>query len=203
MRFKLLNCTFNISFSFFALLILMMISINKEYYLAALGSAVIHECGHIFVSFCCKERIKEIQFSLYGLVIVKDGTSASVLRNILILIFGPLFNIFTASFMLLLKCFQMKISDYFIISNILLALFNLLPISNLDGGSIFEQIIAVKTDTEKTVKVTSFVSLITSVTVFLILFIYTLGKSLNIFIIIFMFYILFNGVFLFIKANYS
>lgn len=92
---------------------------------------VMHELSHAIVALLLKVDIKEFEFTPFG-VCAKYENNISDLKELIISVSGPLFSIFFA------YSYGNKI--YFII-NILITIFNLLPIYPLDGGRILRVIL--------------------------------------------------------------
>ncbi len=94
---------------------------------------VMHELSHAIVALLLKVDIKELEFTPFG-VCAKYEKNISDLKELIISASGPLFSIFLA------YSYGNKI--YFII-NILITIFNLLPVYPLDGGRILRVILFV------------------------------------------------------------
>lgn len=92
---------------------------------------VMHELSHAIVALLLKVDIKEFEFTPFG-VCAKYEDNLSDLKELIISASGPLFSIFLA------YSYENKI--YFII-NILITIFNLLPVYPLDGGRILRVIL--------------------------------------------------------------
>lgn len=92
---------------------------------------VMHELSHAIVALLLKVDIKELEFTPFG-VCAKYEKNISDLKELIISASGPLFSIFLA------YSYGNKI--YFII-NILITIFNLLPVYPLDGGRILRIIL--------------------------------------------------------------
>ena len=107
--------------------------------------AIIHECFHLLAGIILGYKVKSIRIMPLGLSIafnekeeeyntkIKKSNFNNV-KKIIILLMGPISNIVIAFFFMLLN---MAIPVYI---NVLIAIFNLLPIYPLDGGQILNRL---------------------------------------------------------------
>ena len=136
---KKLKCGFG-----FILLIIICVATQKFLllinYLLAL---VLHELAHIFVATKCGYNLKEFKINLFGISVELDEKIADK-DAFAINIAGPIFNLFLAILCMALYWLipvSFKYLNLFCISNLTLAVFNLLPVYPLDGGKIFKSLI--------------------------------------------------------------
>lgn len=88
-----------------------------------------HECGHILAGIYFKWQIEKVIILPFGgITIFKEKINRPMIEEFIIAIMGPLFQSFL---------FLILNSKLFINYNILLLIFNLLPIFPLDGSKIF------------------------------------------------------------------
>jgi len=103
-----------------------------------LGAVLIHELGHVIALRACGGRVSEITVGACGFEITPDR-QLSYLKDAAVLLSGPLAG-FAAAFILRLS--HCESCDFFIGANFVYAVFNLLPISVLDGGGALYAIIS-------------------------------------------------------------
>lgn len=158
---------------------------------------IIHELGHVFAAKSSGCKIIEIQLLPFGGVAKIDITSDSIWHELLIAVAGPLQNLI----MILMAVAFRKVSlwsndwtTFFIQANLWIGLFNLIPISPLDGNKILRSLFYLFFPYKRAIMVSAFVSIILT-----ILFLFwslgiTIGTRINL-----------NGVLLavfFIVNNY-
>ncbi len=140
-----------IDLKIFAIIIIFIITKNIGIYALLMLFALIHEIGHLVSGLILGFKPKSISIAPYGFKLgfqincidynkkIKNGNMLSI-KKIIIAFAGPLTNIISIFILFLFKdyidCYQKAIY-----ANILLALFNLIPIYPLDGGRIFQECI--------------------------------------------------------------
>ncbi len=106
----------------------------------------IHECGHAAAAALLGCRVLSIQMLPFGgVAVIEDGGRLTAGREIIIALAGPLQNILMAGITMLLQ--YANLGDpvflaYIIQGNLLIALFNLLPVLPLDGGKIVQALVS-------------------------------------------------------------
>lgn len=148
---------------------------------------VVHEIGHLLMAYLCGGSVQKILiYPLGGISKFSTSFNISLIKEFLILIFGPLFQIM--AWYILILFFPNKeilISSY----HYAILIFNLLPIYPLDGGKlvclIFHHFLAYK----KSFYVTFVFS-------YLLLFCF-----IYYYFVTFSFNILFLSIFLFVKLS--
>lgn len=165
MQFKFGNTRIIISFTFFALIII-LISLNKtEFLYSTIIFAILHEIGHLLALKHFKISIEEFKISLFGGNIkILNNNKIQYYQNAIISFCGPLVNLFFFVLFYLLNIFlKNKFINEIYVINLVLAAFNLLPFYNFDGGKILASIL-MNFLQEKTVNyiitITSFIILI-------------------------------------------
>ncbi len=107
---------------------------------------IIHELGHVTAAKGFGWRVKEIQLLPFGgVAVVDEQGSVRAIEEIWVALAGPLQNFI----MIGLGWVAMKASfwsadwaGYFIEANMMIALFNMLPILPLDGGKILQALLS-------------------------------------------------------------
>lgn len=144
-----------------------------EIYAMIMFFAILHEFGHLLAGLLLGMRPEKMEIMPYGVsisfkIIPKDYNKKIIhgnqleLKKILVALAGPITN-----FIIILIVLQMNINIFsglmVLYSNLLLILFNLLPIYPLDGGRVIKGILHIffgKMKAEKYCNYISFVTLI-------------------------------------------
>lgn len=111
--------------------------------LLTLLAILIHESGHIIAVILSGGRISHAEADTGGLELRYSGGSMSYAADALLSAAGPAASLFAAILCSTLgKYLEFTGMDFFTGLNLLFFLFNLLPVSVLDGGKIFFAVIA-------------------------------------------------------------
>lgn len=138
MQFKIHGITFRISFSFFAVILILLTGTKSKYLINTLLFSVIHEIGHLAALKACKVTVGSFSLNLFGAEIKRtDSVTTGYLKDAFISFGGPAVNllIFIMFRVLYLIYPAAEIKTVSLI-NIYIAIFNLLPLSSFDGGLI-------------------------------------------------------------------
>ena len=140
MQFKFKNIKITVSFTFFALIILLVIFNKNDFLYFTCFFAIIHELGHLFSLNKFGVKICELKISLSGANIKTESFKRiSIKKEIIILLSGPLINLCLSAVLYFVNLIIENIDFNNLISiNLGLGIFNLLPFYNFDGGKIIE-----------------------------------------------------------------
>ena len=173
-----------ITVSFFALIMVLSLIFARAYLsLAALLAAALHELGHIGAARACRVRFSALKLNIFGASLSSNGEIPSYRQEIIIAACGPAANLLCAALGALFAR-DGKLAETFVSASLMLALINLLPIYELDGGRILFSTLALKTSygvARTVVKICSFVLIFAlwTLSVYLLL---RLGASLSLFV---------------------
>ncbi|QNK60036.1 M50 family metallopeptidase [Paenibacillus sp. PAMC21692] len=109
-------------------------------------SVIVHELGHVFAAKSFGWRIKEVKLLPFGGVAEVEAGGAGAREEALVALAGPLQNVWMG--LLAWTCgvtglWSEPWADYVVQANMMIALFNLLPIHPLDGGKLSHSMISV------------------------------------------------------------
>ena len=116
--------------------------------LLVFGSVLLHELGHSFIALREGVKIKSITLFLHGGIAIKEKECETALSSLRVAVAGPLVSVFLTLFFF--GSFQFLLSPGSMLStvfsqlgriNLLLSVFNLLPVLPLDGGLILKSLV--------------------------------------------------------------
>ena len=189
---------FRIDLKIFLFLLLYFLTNQVQTYIVIILFAIIHELGHLIAGLILGMKPEKIELMPYGLsvsfkLIPKDynkqiynGNLLSV-KKIIVAFAGPITNLIII--VIVSNLFPNLVIIY---ANLLLMIFNLLPIYPLDGGRIIKQILHIifgKKEAEKYMNNISFITLIFITFIGSILIYYM--KNISIFIIVIFLWVLY------------
>lgn len=132
-----------INLNIFLFLILFILTNQIEIYALTMLFALIHEMGHLLMGIVLNYQIDSLKIIPLGFTIefkikIEEynkkilKTKKVILNKILIAIAGPITNLIMIIFLLILKVNNVNL----IFANLIIIIFNMIPIYPLDGGRI-------------------------------------------------------------------
>lgn len=171
-----------IDLKIFVFILIFFITKQIKIYTLLMFFAFIHELAHLVMGIIMGLKPESIRLSIYGFSIsyktecddynkkIKKGNFLSI-KKIMIALAGPAINLIIILFTLIYyrtygvsKLFNVNI-DQIIYANILLVLFNMIPIYPLDGGRILKEIIYIYEGLEKSY---TSINLISNISLFIL-----------------------------------
>lgn len=142
MRFKLFGTEIYVSFLFAAAMAFILATDRTGLALPVFVAAAFHEAGHLFAMWtleCAPKRIKLIPASVQ----ITLSFSGRFRNDIIITLCGPLMNlILFLTLYINFIMFGSNVSLQYGLVNLLIGLFNLLPLKGLDGGALLYALVA-------------------------------------------------------------
>ena len=167
---------FRIDLKIFILIIIFILTKQIKIYAMIMLFAIIHEFGHLIAGILLGMKPEKFNIKLFGVSIdfsirkndynnkIKKANYLEI-KKIFIALAGPLTNILITIFLIVFNSFNINNNDrlLMIFSNIVLIIFNILPIYPLDGGRILKGLIYIfrgKYIAEKYIHNISYITLI-------------------------------------------
>ncbi len=131
MVFKIGNIRFNLSFTFIAVILFILLNEKFSFLGVSLVCSLLHELVHILFLLIFKCKIDEIKLTIFGADIKRKAQSLTAcFKEAIIHLSAPLFNIILG--IIILKFDNQSHWGYV---NLFIGLFNIAPFFNFDGGA--------------------------------------------------------------------
>lgn len=170
-----------IDLKIFLFLFLFLLTSQFEIYIILFIFAILHELGHLIAGLILKFKPEEIKLTPLGLQIsfktspnevnskIKKAKEINI-KKAIIAFAGPITNLLITVIVIILAYFNINFKNMYIYqiiiySNLIIGLFNLIPIYPMDGGRILKEILNIYLGRKKAYKITY----ITSKTILIIL----------------------------------
>lgn len=162
MRFSYKSVTVRVSFLFIAVLFIALVNQNSSLPIILLISALLHEAGHLVCIFLTRTKVCAVYFNIFGMKIVRGINPRLNYRDeCKIALMGPCVNLLVfLLFLTMFFCLKSVILLQIALINAFMAMFNLLPIFCLDGGSALYSFLSMRKSSftaHKAVRKVSFV----------------------------------------------
>lgn len=167
---------FKIDYSFLILICIIYFSPKQSILLKLVLCLFIHELGHLFFVLIFKYKIDSLKLSIFGFFLKLGNIKEEFYKDFFLYIGGILFNLF---------CYIFIRDETMRKLNLILILFNSLPIYPLDGFNAIKSLLSYFFPYRYVLKSTSILSLLGSVTIIFL----TLYFKMDIFIILNAFYL--------------
>jgi len=127
------------------------------------GIVIIHELGHVFAAISYGWKVEEIELLPFGGVAKINQTMDSIWAEMIVAVAGPFQNLMMIIVAYTFQEFAMwsdNWTTFFIQANIWIGLFNLLPVSPLDGYKVLKGFLFLLFSYRKAVMVSIFISIV-------------------------------------------
>ena len=153
---------YKIDFTFALTVTLMLLLCSEETVIISLFSSALHEVGHLILMFIFNQKVISVTFSSFGVRIERQLTQSLSYKKEAIIALGGIGINFAIAIMsaihyyLYNSNFSLKLSAV----NIIIALFNMIPIDTLDMGRVLRYTLLCYEDEDKCQKLLNILSLI-------------------------------------------
>ena len=180
MKFKLLNTEIYISFLFVAVIPVMLATDKTGLALPVILAVAIHEVGHLFAMWLLESAPKSIRL-IPASVQITRSINGKYKNDILIAVSGPVVNlVLFVTLYLNFLVFKNETVLYYSLINLIVGVFNLLPVTGLDGGTALFSLLAKKFDINRALLVLRIITLILAFAVTFLAVTLTIRGQLNI-----------------------
>ena len=164
MSFNLLGVRVKLSFFLLTLLALFSFLDKSNLIILAILSSFIHELGHIVAAHLLGCGVKQIDFTPCGIkmILAKPLSLVNTYKKIVVLSAGCAVNLIL--FTIFLAFNQKNIA----LINLSIAIFNLIPVTTLDGGRILRELLGLTFDDRTSDTISDGISLVFSAILFIL-----------------------------------
>lgn len=152
-----------IDLKIFIFLILFYFTNQLRIYLIVMFFCFMHEIAHMILGIIFKMKPNKLEINPFGFSISFNNESTKI-KEVFVALAGPVMSIVLAILCQHIK-FRYITSEETVYSNILIFLFNMLPIYPLDGGRIIKVLLHIKNGEIKAEKISNKISYITIILV--------------------------------------
>ena len=158
----------------FLFLFLFLLTSQLEIYIVLMIFAILHELGHLIAGIILKFEPEEICITPVGLRLSfkiepeeynknDKNTRPINLKKAIIAISGPFTNLVISTMAIMFAKFNVNFANMYIYhlivySNLVIAMFNLIPIYPMDGGRFLKEILKIGFGNKKAYKITYMIS---------------------------------------------
>ncbi|MDD6479490.1 MAG: site-2 protease family protein [Oscillospiraceae bacterium] len=194
MQFKLFGTKIYISFIFAAVITVMLFFDRTTLFLPSAIAIILHELGHLFAMWLCECTPKEIKLIPASVQIIR-GFSSKPYGESIIALFGPIVNlVIFLVFLVNYLYFKDEWVIKFGLINLIIGIFNLLPVKGLDGGTVLYNIVSEKKGLRTAERLLNIITFVSSLTLFVLGIFTIINGKVNITVFIMAIYLLLSVV---------
>lgn len=194
MQFKLFGTKIYISFIFAAVITVMLFFDRTTLFLPCAIAILLHELGHLFAMWLCECAPREIKLIPASVQIIR-GFSSKPYGESIIALFGPIVNlVIFVVFLVNYLYFKDEWVIKFGLINLIIGIFNLLPVKGLDGGTVLYNIVSEKKGLLTAERLLNIITFVSSLTLFIFGIFTIINGKVNITVFIMAIYLLLSVV---------
>lgn len=188
----MINIQISIDTEIFLFLLIFILIKQIDIYILFIVFTLIHEICHMLTGVILGLKLKKFTIMPFGFKITFEESIQKEnlkIKKLLIAIAGPLSNL-----VIMLLAIIFKLHSNIIYTNLIIALFNLIPIYPLDGGRILKSALSIKLDNAKTnyiVNKTSNIAIIFLTATASILILYIRNLAI-VFVLVYLWYLVYR-----------
>ena len=180
MRFKIFGTEIYISFLFAATVSFLLLTDRTGMALPCLFAVLMHEIGHLFCMWVLDNSPKSVRL-IPASVQITSSFSGSYKKDLTVALMGPCVNIILfLTLYLNYLVYHNQSTLYYAIINLIIGLFNLLPVKGLDGGTILFCLLSKRYDYNKCCLVIKILTFAIAVVTLITAIILTINGKINI-----------------------
>lgn len=166
MNFKIMGVSIKVSFLLVAMLTLFSLYDRTGIAYCSILSAAMHECGHLVAALFLRLKVRELCFMPFGigLRLKQDLSLVKTGKKLALLFAGSLVNFITFGAITLVN----KGTTLFALTSLVTGVFNLLPVSSLDGGRILNELLSLSFTENTAQNIADAISLFASFALFVL-----------------------------------
>jgi len=190
MKFRLFGTQIYISFLFTAVIAIMLATDRTGLALPSLFAVFMHEMGHLFCMWALDTSPKSIRL-IPASVQITRSIGSSYKKDIAVALCGPIVNfVLFLSLYFNYLAFGNKATLYYALLNLIIGVFNMLPVKGLDGGTVLYSVLVKRMDCNKAAIVLRFVTLIMALAALALAVVLTVKGKMNLSVYIISIYLI-------------
>jgi len=179
MSFRLFGTKIYISFFFCAVFTVMLAFDRTGLILPTFLAVLVHEFGHLFAMWMLDCEPKQIRLIPASIQVV-SSFSKRYKNDIIVAVFGPLSNfVLFATLILNYFAFKNEMVLYYALLNLIIGIFNALPVMGLDGGTVLYSVLAKRGDSARAGLTVKIITLITAALIIIVAITLTVRGKFN------------------------
>ena len=194
MRFRVFGTEIYISFLFTAVISIMLATDRTGLALPSLFAVLMHEMGHLFCMWALDTSPKSVKL-IPASVQITRSIGSSYKKDVAVALCGPIVNlILFLSLYFNYLAFGNKLTLYYALLNLIVCVFNMLPVKGLDGGTVLFSLLAKRMDYNRACIVLRFVTFIMALATLVVAVVLTVKGSINLSVYIISVYLIIMSI---------